>query len=85
MASSSRFFGKHPDGYGPEPQLNREEILAAVTDFVFGCTHCSVTDSLTHSLVVLVVVVVTIATHSSTAIRCREIGVSVATASQAAR
>jgi len=39
MASSSRSFGNHPDGYGPEPQLNREEILAVVTDFVFGRTH----------------------------------------------
>jgi len=76
MASSSISFGNHPDGYGPEPQLNREEILAAVTDFVFGLT-------VTHSLVV--VVVVTVATHSSTVIRDREIGVSVATASQAAR
>jgi len=78
MASSSISFGNHPDGYGPEPQLNREEILAAVTDFVFGRTL-----TVTHSLVV--VVVVTVATHSSTAIRGREIGVSVATASQAAR
>jgi len=64
----------------PEPQLNREEILAAVTDFVFGRTQ---SHSQSHSLVV--VVVVTVATHSSTAIRGREIGVSVATASQAAR
>jgi len=80
MASSSRSFGNHPDGYGPEPQLNREEILAAVTDFVFGRTHI-------HSLVVLVlvVVVVSVVSHSSTAIHGREIGVSVAIASQAAR
>jgi len=39
MASSSRSFGIDPDGYGPEPQLNREELLAAVTVFVFGRTH----------------------------------------------
>jgi len=39
MASSSISFGNHPDGYGPEPQLNREEILAAVTDFVFSRTQ----------------------------------------------
>jgi len=39
MASSSMSFGNHPDGYGPELQLNREEILAAVTDFVFGRTQ----------------------------------------------
>jgi len=39
MASNSISFGNHPDGYGPEPQLNREEILAAVTDFVFGRTQ----------------------------------------------
>ena len=31
-------FGNHPDVYGREPQLNREEILAVVTDFVFGRT-----------------------------------------------
>ena len=39
MASSLISFGNHPDGYEPEPQLNREEISAAVTDFVFGRTH----------------------------------------------
>ena len=50
MASSSRSFGDHPDGYEPEPQLNREELLTAVTDFVFGRTHWSVTDSVTDSL-----------------------------------
>jgi len=38
MASSSISFGNHPDGHGPEPQLNWEEISAAVTDFVFGRT-----------------------------------------------
>jgi len=76
MASSLISFGNHPDGYGPEPQLNREEILAAVTDFVFGRTQ-----SHSHSLVV--VVVVTVATHWSTALRGQEIGVSVVTASQA--
>jgi len=39
MASSLISFGNHPDGYEPEPQLNREKILAAVADFVFGRTH----------------------------------------------
>jgi len=45
MASSLISFGNHPDGYEPEPQLNRGEILAAVTDFVFGRTQ-----SYSHSL-----------------------------------
>ena len=48
-----------------QPQLNREQILAAVTDFVFGRTHESL---------VLVVVVVTVATLSSTVIHGQEIG-----------
>ena len=29
----------HPGGYRPEPQLNREEILGAVTDFIFDRTQ----------------------------------------------
>jgi len=38
-SSLSPTFGNDPDGYEPEPQLNGEEILAAVTDFVFDRTH----------------------------------------------
>ena len=76
MASSSISFGNHPDGYASvEPRGN------------LSCCHGLRlrSHSVSHSLVVLVVVVVTVATHSSTAIRGREIGVSVATASQAMR
>jgi len=80
MASSSRSFGNHPDSYGPEPQLNREEILAAVMDFVLGRTH-----SHSHSLLLLVAVDIIVATRSSTAIRGREIDLCVATAGQAAK
>jgi len=47
MASSSISFGNNPDCYGPEPQLNQEEIVAAVTDFVFGRTQ---SHSHSHSL-----------------------------------
>jgi len=72
MASSSRSFGIDPDGYGPEPQLNREELFAAVTQ------------SLILSSVALTLTV-TVVTRSSTAIHGREMGVSVATAIQAAR
>ena len=48
MTSSSSSFGNDPDGYGPEPRLSREEILAAVTSSSVARTITGTSSSGSH-------------------------------------